>query len=602
MMHGFGGGGGGRGMLHHYQDTDGAFFDPKVAKRLVGYLQPHWHRMGLAALFMLASTATKLVTPYLTKQIIDVYIANSDLHGLLLISLIAAAVYVVEFYSNWKESYLLSWVGQRILNKMRVQLFEHYQRLSLSFYSKIETGTLISRVLSDVGVLNELISSGFINMISDVLFLVGTVVVMLTISWRLALLTFAVLPLMVLATYLFSRKAKGAYRQTRVAVGELTGDLAENLSNMRVVQAFVQEDSTHKHFETLNRTNREVNIRAMMLSFIFMPTADVLNVLATTIVLWFGGRWAAADELTLGVVVAFVTYVTRFFQPIQDLSQIYTTFQAAMAGGERVFDLLDTPPSVQDAPDAIPMPTIEGHIELCNVRFEYEPGVPVLDDVSLDVTPGQTIALVGPTGAGKTTITSLCCRFYDVTEGCIKVDGHDLRDVQVRSLRAQMGMVPQEPFLLQATIAENIRFSRPDASEEEVREAARLANADEFISKLPAGYDTPVMEGSSNLSQGQRQLICFARAILSQPRILILDEATSSVDTRTEVLIQDALRNLLKGRTSLVVAHRLSTIREADQICFIDQGKIQERGTHEELLALGGRYAALYRQQFAQAE
>lgn len=599
---GLGLGQGPRGILGAYHDVDGAFFDPRVAGRLVKYLKPYWQRMLAATLFMAVNTGMKLLSPYLVKLAIDVHISGRDLKGLAGISLVMAVVYVIIFVASSRQEYLLSWVGQKILNTMRMQLFTHYQRLSLAFHSRNEVGTLISRVLSDVGVLNELISSGFVNMLSDVLFLVGTVVVMLSINWRLALLTFSVMPLMVWATYLFSRHARGAYRQTRVAIGELTGDLAENLSNMRVVQAFTQEDMASRRFEALNRNNRDANIRAIALSSFFAPTADLLNTLAMAIVLWVGGMWVTGGQVTLGVVVAFLTYVTRFFQPIQDLSQIYTTFQAAMAGGERVFGLLDEPVDITDAEDAVDLPPLKGHIEFRDVHFSYEPGVPVLEGINLDIRPGQTVALVGPTGAGKTTIASLVARFYDVTRGQILVDGIDIRRVKVKSLRSQLGVVPQEPFLFQATIAENIRFGRPEASDEQVREAARLANADEFISKLPQGYDTPVMEGSSNLSLGQRQLICIARAILAQPRILILDEATSSVDTRTEMLIQDALHRLLEGRTSIVIAHRLSTIREADMICVVDGGRIVEKGTHESLMAAGGRYAALYAEQFALAE
>ena len=586
-------------MISAYDEVDGVLFDPKIAGRLFRYLGPHWHRMALAILFMVLGTGVGLLTPYLVKSAIDTYIGGGDVAGLSRVSLFMMGAYVLNAIASSRQNYLLSWVGQSILNRMRVELFEKYQQLSLGFHSRNEVGSLISRVLSDVGVLNELISSGFITMIGDILLLGGTVVVMMSISWKLALLTFSVMPLMALATWLFSKYARGIYRETRETIGALTGDMAENLSNMRVVQAFAQEDSASRNFEKLNRANREINIRAILLSYIYMPTAEVLNTLATAIVLWVGGMWVAQDQLTLGVVVSFLTYVTRFFQPIRELSQLYTTFQAAMAGGERIFGLLDEPIDITDDPAAIDLPEIKGHIELRDVSFEYEQDVPVLEHVNLDIEPGQTIAFVGPTGAGKTTIASLVCRFYDVTGGAILMDGYDLREIATRSYRCRLGIVPQEPFLFQTTIADNIRFSRPDASDEEVRQAAVLANADEFISNLPEGYDTPILEGSSNLSLGQRQLLCFARAILAKPGILILDEATSSVDTRTELLIQDALAKLLKGRTSIVIAHRLSTIREADVICVVDEGHILERGTHQDLMAAGGRYAQLYAQQFA---
>lgn len=588
-----------RGLIGGYHDEEGAVFDPHVMRRLAAYLSPHWGKMALAAVLTLVSTGLALLSPYLVKIAIDTYIKRSDVAGLLRISLVAAAVHALNYVATSRQNYILSWVGQRILFTMRAQLFSHLQRLSLAFHGRHIVGVLISRILNDVGVINELIASGFISLLGDAVLLIGTITLMVIMSPRLALLTFSVLPIMVLATIIFSRYAKQAYRDTREKIGAMTGDLAENIASMRVVQAFAQEEMTGRHFEELNAANRDSNIRAMMLSFIFLPVSDLLGTLAVVIVLWAGGTWAAQGELTLGTVVAFITYVTRFFQPIRDLSQVYTTFQAAMAGGERVFSLLDEPIDLDDVPGAEPLPPIEGHVKFEHVTFAYEKDVPVLRDVNLDIPAGATVALVGPTGAGKTTVASLVARFYDPIQGRILVDGHDIHGVTLRSLRSQLGIVPQEPFLFQTTIADNIRFSRPDASDAEVEEAARLANAHEFITTLPEGYATPIMEGGVNLSQGQRQLICFARAILANPRILILDEATSSVDTRTEVLIQDALRRLLKGRTSLVIAHRLSTIREADMICVISGGEIVERGTHEELLAANGIYAGLYQQQYA---
>ena len=598
MFLGMMGGGGPRGLIEGYRDVEGVAFDPHVVRRLVSYLKPHWARMILAALLVLVTTGMNLLSPYLIKIAIDTYIRSSDPQGLARIALLTVLVFVVGYFSTSQQNYVLSWIGQRILNTMRVQLFSHFERLSLSFHSRNIVGVLISRVVNDVGVINELISSGFISLLGDVAFLGGTIVIMLSMNPRLALLTFSVIPLMVLATSIFSRYAKGAYRETREKIGAMTGDLAEDLSSVRVVQAFAQEDMSSRHFDELNQANRNANIKAMTLSFIFLPTAELLSMLATVIVLWAGGIWVARGGLTMGVVVAFITYVARFFQPIRDLSQIYTTFQAAMAGGERVFALLDEPVEITDAPDATSLPPIEGHVSFDDVCFEYEAGLPVLEHIVLDIQPGMTIALAGPTGAGKTTIANLVARFYDPTSGQVRIDGRDIRQVKFKSLRSQLGIVPQEPFLFQTTVADNIRFSRPDATDEEVREAARLANADEFISALPQGYQTPVMESGVNLSQGQRQLICFARAILARPRILILDEATSSVDTRTELLIQDALRRLLKGRTSIVIAHRLSTIREADAICVIDGGHIVQRGTHEELLAADGLYRTLYEQQY----
>jgi ATP-binding cassette subfamily B multidrug efflux pump len=378
------------------------------------------------------------------------------------------------------------------------------------------------------------------------------------------------------------------------------GDLAENLSGMRVIQAFAQEGASRERFDEVNRENRDAYVAAMSLSFVFLPTVEFLGMLATCVVLWFGGRAIEGGSLTLGVVVAFLAYVTRFFQPSQELSQLYTTMQAAMAGGERVVQLLDTQPEVLDLPDAVAIPPINGRVELRDVSFSYRDDVEILHDINLIIEPGQTVALVGPTGAGKTSIANLVARFYEVTAGQVLVDGHDVRQITQHSLRSQMGLVPQDPFLFSGTIADNICFGHPDADDAAIEAAARLANAHGFISALPGRYATEILEEGVNLSVGQRQLVCIARAVLADPHILILDEATASVDTVTEMLIQEALRRLLRDRTAIVIAHRLSTIINADLICVIDNGRIVERGDHRELLARNGLYHDLYEQQFVQ--
>ncbi len=603
MSFSIGGGGlrmGPRGAIERFGEAseEGRVFDRRIVLRLLVFLQPHWKRMAAAFLLMLVASALTLAAPYLVKVAIDQPIAQGDPAGLARIALLITATFAGLYVTSAGQRYLLSWVGQRVLATFRSQLFSHLQDLSLGYHDTHIIGVTISRVISDVGVINELLSQGLITLIGDAVLLVGIVLVMLSMSPRLALLTFAVLPLMLLATVLFTRRAKVAFRQTRARIAAVVGDLAEDLSGMRVIQAFAQEATSRERFDEVNQANRDALVAAMSLSFVFLPTVEFLGMLATAIVLWFGGHAVAADELTLGVVVAFLAYVSRFFEPIQELSRLYTTMQAAMAGGERVLALLDTEPEVRDAPDAADMPPIEGKIELCDVSFSYRGDTRVLHNVDLLVAPGQTVALVGPTGAGKTSIANLIARFYEVTEGAVAIDGVDLRAVTQRSLRRQMGLVPQDPFLFSGTIADNIRFGRPEASDVEVEEAARLANAHEFILALPEGYGTEILEGGVNVSVGQRQLICIARAVLADPRILILDEATASVDTITEMLIQDALQRLLAGRTAIVIAHRLSTIQHADMICVVDAGRIVERGRHEELLARGGLYRDLYDRQF----
>jgi len=592
-----------RGAIESFGEAvEGRAFDRRVVVRLLAYLRPHGKRMAAAFALMLAASALTLAAPYLVKVAIDQTIATGDMPGLTRVAGLLAGVFVGIYLTSSAQQYLLSWVGQRVLTTLRAQLFRHLQALSLGYHDTHIVGVTISRVINDVAVINELLSQGLITLVGDTLVLVGIIAVMLSMNLRLALLAFCALPLMLLATWLFARQAQVAFRHTRTRIAAVVGDLAENISGMRVIQAFAQEDASQERFDEVNRANRDANIAAMSLSFIFLPSVEFLGMVATGIVLWFGGLAVAGGELTLGVVVAFLAYVTRFFQPIQELSQLYTTMQAAMAGGERVLDLLDTLPGVTDQPDAIEMPLVAGRVELRHVSFSYRGDERVLHDVNLVIEPGQTVALVGPTGAGKTSIANLVARLYDVADGAVLIDGVDARQVTQRSLRRQMGLVPQEPFLFAGTVADNIRFGRPDAPDSAIEEAARLANAHEFISALPDGYATEILEGGVNLSVGQRQLVCIARAVLADPRILILDEATASVDTVTELLIQKALERLLKGRTTIVIAHRLSTIRNADLICVVQAGRIAERGRHPELLAQGGTYRELYERQFVGPE
>jgi ABC-type multidrug transport system fused ATPase/permease subunit len=591
--------GGPRSAIDRFGDAvEGRSFNPRVVLRLLAYLRPYSRRMAGAFVTMIASSALALAMPYLIKDAIDGPITGGDAAGLDRLATFMSAALIGLYFTSTAQRYLLGWVGQRVLVDLRAALFRHLQELSLSYHDTHIVGVTISTLISDVSVINQLLSEGLVTLIGDTLLLLGIVGIMISMSARLALLTFSVLPLMVLATMVFARRAKVAYRRTRARIAAVIGDLAEDLSGMRVIQAFAQEETSLERFDDVNRANRDAMIDAMSLSFVFLPSVEFLGTLATGIVLWSGGLLVDRHHLTLGVVVAFLAYVSRFFQPIQELSQLYTTMQAAMAGGERVLGLLDTPPMVVDREDAEPMPPIAGRVELRDVSFAYRDGVPVLDRINLVIEPGQTVALVGPTGAGKTSIANLVARFYDVSDGAVLIDGHDVRGVIQQSLRQQMAIVPQDPFLFAGTIADNIRFGNPRADAAAVEEAARLANIHDFISTLPDGYDSVILEDAANLSVGQRQLISIARAVLADPRILILDEATSSVDVVTETLIQDALQHLLEGRTAIVIAHRLTTIENADLIAVVDDGRIVERGTHQALMARDGVYHQLHARQF----
>lgn len=588
-----------RGTLDAYADkVEGRSFNLRVIWHLLVFVKPYSLRMLGAFAAMLAASALTLAAPYLVKVAIDGPIVAGDIGALDELVLLLLLAFVGLYLASMAQRYLLSWVGQKMLADLRSALFRHLQDMPLSYHDNHIVGVTISRVISDVGVINQLLSQGLITLTGDSLLLAGIVIVMLTLNAQLALVTFSIIPVIVLVTIIFAQKAKLAFRKTRARNAHMIGDLAENLSGMRVIQAFANEEISTERFDEVNGANRDAHVEAMSLSFVFLPTVEFLGIVATGIVLLFGGLSVAQGSLTLGTMIAFLAYVNRFFLPVQELSQLYATMQTAMAGGERVINLLQTEPAIKDSPDARKMPPIEGRIEFRDVRFSYRESLPVLHDINLDIPAGTMVALVGPTGAGKTSIANLIARFYDVSAGAILIDGIDIREVEQRSMRAQMGLVSQDPFIFPGTIADNIRFGAPDATLEEVMAAGDIANVAEFARDLPQGYETEIFEDGANLSLGQRQLISIARAILADPRVLIMDEATSSVDMITEALIQDALRKLLSERTAFVIAHRLSTIVNADLICVVDDGRIHEMGSHAELLGRQTLYNELYQRQF----
>ncbi len=577
----------------------GKAYDQQIASRLATYLTPVRGQMLQAFLLMLVATGTTLAGPYLIKAAIDGPILQRDPLGLAILTLVFIANSLATFLAQYGQTYIMSRAGQQVVHNIRLELFRHLQTLSLRFFDRTEVGRIISRLQSDVGVLNDLISNGIIASASDILVLVGIVVVMFSLHPTLSLLTYAVLPLLIIATSYWRVRARDAYRMVRRSWSRVVANLAENITGVRVVQAFCREALNLRRFDDLNRQFLQANLYAVRLSAVFLPAVDIINALAVGLILWYGGTQVLHQTMTPGILVAFILYVGRFFDSIRDLSQRYTILQAAMVAGERIFELLDTQPEIVDAPDARPMPPIKGHVRFENVWFSYDGVTPVLRGIDLEVLPGQTVAIVGHTGAGKSTIINLLSRFYDVTEGRILIDGIDIRTVTLASLRRQIGIVLQDPFLFSGSIKENIRYGRLEATDEEIEAAARAVHAHEFIVRLPYGYYTEVQERGTGLSMGQRQLIAFARALLADPRILVLDEATANIDTQTEHLIQQALCRLLKGRTSFVIAHRLSTIKEADLVIVMENGQIVERGTHQDLLARRGRYFQLYTMLYA---
>jgi ATP-binding cassette subfamily B protein len=603
-------------MSIHEEDILGKAYDARLMRRLIAYLRPYKLQVALATAAIIGHSVLELAPPYLVKLVIDQYIPAGDINGLSLVAMLYLATLAGSFALDYAQTWVLQLTGQRIMFDMRMQIYEHLQRIDLKFYDRNPVGRLMTRVTTDVDVLNDLFTSGVVSVFGDLFTLVGIMAMMIWLDWRLAIVAFSVLPLIWLVTQWFRRNVRESYRTVRTWIARINAYLQERITGMATVQLFRREARDFEDFDRIDRTYRDANVQSIFYYAVFYPVIELISALAAALIIWVGGGWVLAGVLTLGSLVASLQYSSRFFRPISDMSEKFNVLQGAMASSERIFQLLDTPVEIKSGTSGrdsriesrktesrVPTPESRiGRIAFENVTFAYVPGEPVLRNVSFTVDPGQRVAIVGATGSGKTTIVSLLLRFYDVQEGRITIDGVDIRTMDLQRLRSLFGLVLQDVHLFSGTIGGNVRLGNDAIDEASVRRAVEAVHASAFIDRLPTGLDTPVAERGATLSVGQKQLLSFARALAFDPPVLVLDEATSSVDTETELLIRDALKVVMRGRTTIAIAHRLSTIQDMDRIVVLHKGELRESGTHQELLAQHGIYHRLYQLQFKDKE